>query len=91
MKKMYCNEPIEKLYYAANFDDILCLAPWSNTEQWHSQDFLERGSSMNVCLDYELHYMEYKNGLLKPSYNTCCVHLQYLADSYSLLRIYAGS
>ena len=32
-------EPIEKLYYAVNFDDICvyCVAPWSNTEEFYPQ------------------------------------------------------
>jgi len=43
VKKMYCNEPIEKLYYAANFDNICVycasseVAPWSNTEHFYPQ------------------------------------------------------
>ena len=42
VKKMCCNEPIEKLYYAANFDDICVycaseVAPWSNTKQFYPQ------------------------------------------------------
>lgn len=42
VKKMYCNEPIERLYYSANFDDIcVCCAgdvpPLSNTEVFYPQ------------------------------------------------------
>lgn len=43
VKKMYCNEPIEKLYYAANFDDICvyCASeevdPWSSNEDFYPQ------------------------------------------------------
>lgn len=41
-KKMFCNEPIEKLYYAANFNDICVhcageVDPWSNTEEFYPQ------------------------------------------------------
>ena len=40
--KMSCNEPIEKLYYKANFDDICVycaddVAPWSSTEPFYPQ------------------------------------------------------
>ena len=37
-EKMHCNEPIAKLYYVANFNDICVycasdsVAPWSNNE-----------------------------------------------------------
>ena len=42
VKKMYCNEPIERLYYSANFDDICVycagdIPPWSNTEEFYPQ------------------------------------------------------
>ena len=42
VKKMYCNEPIEQLYYSANFDDICIYCagnfpPWSNTEDFFPQ------------------------------------------------------
>ena len=42
VKKMYCNEPIERLYYSANFDDICVycagdVPPWSNTEEFYPQ------------------------------------------------------
>jgi len=41
--KMCCNEPIEKQYYSANFDDICvyCASeevdPWSNNERFYPQ------------------------------------------------------
>ena len=42
VKKMYCNEPIERLYYSANFDDICVycagdVPPWSNMEEFYPQ------------------------------------------------------
>ncbi len=38
VRKMSCGQPIEKLYYAARFDDICVycaevVSPWSNTKQ----------------------------------------------------------
>ena len=41
-KKMFCHEPIEKLYYSANYTDICvhCAAdipPWSNSEEYYPQ------------------------------------------------------
>ena len=40
--KMHCNEPIEKLYYSAKFEDICihCAAnvpPWSENEPYYPQ------------------------------------------------------
>ena len=42
VKKMYCNEPIERLYYSANFDDICVycagdVPPWSSTQEFYPQ------------------------------------------------------
>ena len=44
VKKMFCNEPIERLYYSANFDDICVycagdVPPWSSryTEEFYPQ------------------------------------------------------
>ena len=42
VKKMYCNEPIERLHYSANFDDICVycagdVPPWSSTEEFYPQ------------------------------------------------------
>ncbi len=40
--EMSCGQPIEKLHYAARFDDICVycaevVSPWSNTEQYYQQ------------------------------------------------------
>ena len=50
-----CNEPIEKQYYAANFDDIcVCcaseVAPWSNTEEFYLQyhDYCDKQKILNA-------------------------------------------
>ena len=41
VNKMYCNEPIERLYYSANFDDICVycadVPPWSSAEEFYPQ------------------------------------------------------
>ncbi len=42
VREMSCGQPIEKLYYAARFDDICVycaevVSPWSNTEQYYPQ------------------------------------------------------
>ena len=42
VKRVYCNEPIERLYYSANFDDIYIycagdVPPWSNTKEFYPQ------------------------------------------------------
>ena len=42
MKRIYCDEPIEGLYYSANFDDICIycagdVPPWSNMKEFYPQ------------------------------------------------------
>ena len=42
VKKMHCHEPIERLYYAAGFNDICVhcgaeVSPWSNKELYYPQ------------------------------------------------------
>ena len=43
VRQLSCGQPIEKLYYAAKFNDICIhcaseeVSPWSNTEQYYPQ------------------------------------------------------
>ena len=56
VKKMYCNEPIDRLYYSTNFDDICVycagdVPPWSNTEEFYPQcDCADKPCIANVCV-----------------------------------------
>ena len=55
VKSMYCNEPIERLYNSANFDDIYIycagdVPPWSSTEEFYPQceDFSDKPHIANI-------------------------------------------
>ncbi len=69
VREMLCGQPIEKLYYAARFDDICVycaevVSPWSDTEQYYPQC-----SAMTDCSEKPpIENEKFK----KSDYVSCC-------------------
>ena len=61
VKRMYCNTPIDRLYYSANVDDICIycagdVPPWSNTKEFYPQceDCSDKPRITNVKKSWKL-------------------------------------